>query len=79
MTKTGQLFSSWETAREFELTDADGRRPDWGAHTIDFSRHPQALLDLLRNGSEIHLEWLRRLEKRTRQFAGKLPAKRADG
>ena len=51
MKRTGQLLSSWEVAREFNLTDADGRRPDWGAHVIDFSRHPQALLDRLRVGS----------------------------
>ena len=30
MKRTGQLFSSWEVAREFKLTDEDGRRPDWG-------------------------------------------------
>jgi NAD(P)-dependent dehydrogenase (short-subunit alcohol dehydrogenase family) len=76
MKRTGQLFSSWEVAREFKLTDEDGRRPDWGAHTIDFSRHPQALLDRLRVGSEIQIEWLGRLQKRTKQFAGKLPPKK---
>ena len=76
MKRTGQLFSSWEVAREFKLTDEDGRRPDWGAHTIDFSRHPQALLDRLRVGSEIQIEWLGRLQKRTKQFARKLPPKK---
>jgi NAD(P)-dependent dehydrogenase (short-subunit alcohol dehydrogenase family) len=76
MKRTGQLFSSWEVAREFVLTDADGRRPDWGAHTIDFSRHPEALLDRLRSGADIQIEWLGRLHKRTKQFAGKLPPKK---
>jgi NAD(P)-dependent dehydrogenase (short-subunit alcohol dehydrogenase family) len=71
--RTGQLFSSWEVAREFKLTDADGRRPDWGAHAVDFSRHPQPLLDRLRNGSKIQLEWLGRIQTRTRRFVKKLP------
>ena len=79
MKRTGQLLSSWEVAREFNLTDADGRRPDWGAHVIDFSRHPQALLDRLRVGSEIQIGWLGRLQKRTKQFARKLPPKKRSG
>ena len=37
MKRTGQLFSSWELAREYKFTDADGRRPDWGRLKIDFS------------------------------------------
>ena len=60
----------------FELTDEDGRRPDWGAHAIDFSRHPEALLDRLRFGSGIQIEWLERLQRRTKQFARKLPPKK---
>ncbi len=30
--KTGRLFTSWGLARDYGLTDIDGRRPDWGAH-----------------------------------------------
>jgi NAD(P)-dependent dehydrogenase (short-subunit alcohol dehydrogenase family) len=71
--RTGQLFSSWEIGREFRLTDADGRRPDWGAHKIDFSRHPRPLIDRLRNGATIQIEWLGRLEKRSKRFLKKLP------
>src|SRR2546425_7280085 len=33
MKRTGQLFSSWDLAREFKFTDVDGRRPDWGRMT----------------------------------------------
>jgi NAD(P)-dependent dehydrogenase (short-subunit alcohol dehydrogenase family) len=29
--KTGDILSSWELAREYGFTDADGRRPDWAA------------------------------------------------
>src|SRR5918996_6054492 len=35
--RTGMLFGSWELAREYGFTDYDGRRPDWGRHTIDWS------------------------------------------
>lgn len=32
LARSGELTSSWELAREYGLQDADGRRPDWGAH-----------------------------------------------
>jgi len=72
--KSGHLFSSWELAREYKFTDADGSRPDWGATTIDFSRHPPELLALMRTGSEISIEWLTQLTQRTKQFMKQLPA-----
>jgi NAD(P)-dependent dehydrogenase (short-subunit alcohol dehydrogenase family) len=28
----GRALASWELAREYDLDDVDGRRPDWGAH-----------------------------------------------
>ena len=71
--RSGQLYGSWELAREYGFTDADGRRPDWGAIEIDFSRHPSALLDLMRTGSQIQLEWLNALSKRTKRFLAQLP------
>ena len=30
--KTGKVFASWTLAQEYGFTDADGSRPDWGAH-----------------------------------------------
>jgi hypothetical protein len=74
--RSGQLYGSWELGREYGLTDADGRRPDWGAVEIDFSRHPPALLELMRTGSEIQLEWLKALTKRTKRFLSRLPQAR---
>ena len=71
--RSGQLLSSWELGREYGFTDADGRRPDWGAIEIDFSRHPAELLRLLRTGSEIQLRWLRELTRRTKRLLGQLP------
>jgi len=72
--RSGHLFSSWELAREYKFTDADGSRPDWGATKIDFSRHPPQLLALMRTRSEIQIEWLTELARRTKQFMKQLPA-----
>ena len=47
--RTGQLFSSWDLARAYGFTDADGRRPDWGALAIDFSRLPAWLVEYMRS------------------------------
>ena len=30
--RSGRVWSSWRLAREYGFTDADGARPDWGAH-----------------------------------------------
>jgi hypothetical protein len=71
--RSGQLFSSWELGRKYRLTDVDGRRPDWGAIEIDFSKHPEQLLQLIRTGSEIQLRWLSELRRKTKQFLNRLP------
>ena len=74
--RTVQLFSSWELGREYRFTDADGRRPDWGASKLDFSKHPEELLQLLRTGSEIQLRWLSELRRKTKHFLTQLPQTR---
>jgi len=71
--RSGQLFSSRELGREYRFTDTDGRRPDWGASKIDFSKHPEQLLQLLRTGSEIQLRWLNELRRKTKHFLTQLP------
>jgi hypothetical protein len=71
--RTGQLYGSWELGREYGFTDADGRRPDWGSLEIDFSVLPPSLVELMRTGSEIQLEWLKALTKRTERFLEQLP------
>src|SRR5215831_10692358 len=50
--RTGMLFGSWELGRDYGVTDYDGRRPDWGRHTIDFSALPPEWTDLFRRGSD---------------------------
>ena len=75
--RSGQLFSSWELGREYRFTDIDGRRPDWGALEIDFSKHPEQLLQLLRTGSEIQIRWLSELSRKTKRFLNQLPQTKA--
>lgn len=70
---TGQLLSSWELAREYGFTDYDGRRPDWGQLSIDWSVLPPPLVELIRTGSELGVAWLNTLADRTRRFLDKLP------
>jgi NAD(P)-dependent dehydrogenase (short-subunit alcohol dehydrogenase family) len=70
--RSGQLFSSWELGREYKLTDADGRRPDWGAIDIDFSGLPPQLVELMRTGAQIQLRWLGELAQRTKRFLDQL-------
>jgi NAD(P)-dependent dehydrogenase (short-subunit alcohol dehydrogenase family) len=63
--RTGDVTSSWAVAAEFGLTDADGTRPDWGAHL------EQTLLPSMkwyRNGMERHVAWLDRLSQRGKVY-----------
>jgi NAD(P)-dependent dehydrogenase (short-subunit alcohol dehydrogenase family) len=71
--RTGMLFSSWELARDYGFTDYDGRRPDWGRHTIDFSVLPQTWIDVFRTGSDLEIRWLTTLAARTKKFRAKIP------
>ena len=71
--RTGQLYGSWELAREYRFTDVDGRRPDWGRFEIDFSQQPPAFVEYFRNSWTIQLAWLSAIGRRTREFLDKLP------
>ncbi|HJZ70953.1 MAG TPA: SDR family NAD(P)-dependent oxidoreductase [Vicinamibacterales bacterium] len=71
--RTGMLFGSWELGRDYGLTDYDGRRPDWGRHKIDFSTLPPTWVDLFRRGTELEINWLATLARRTRNFRTKIP------
>lgn len=73
LARSGQLTSSWGIAREFGITDYDGRRPDWAAHAIDFSVLPPPLVDLFRTKTLMHVDWLRTILARTEDFLQKIP------
>jgi NAD(P)-dependent dehydrogenase (short-subunit alcohol dehydrogenase family) len=77
MDRTGLLFSSWELARDYNFTDYDGRRPDWGRHAIDFSMFPQSFVDYFRTGADLQIKWLTALLTRAKQFRAKIPPQRA--
>ena len=70
--RTGMLFGSWELGRDYGFADADGRRPDWGRHKIDFSTLPPAWIDVFRTGSNLELRWLTTLAARTRRFRAQI-------
>jgi len=72
--RTGMLFGSWELGRHYGCTDYDGRRPDWGRHTIDFSTLPPEWIDLFRTGTDLEIAWLTTLASRTRRFKAKIPS-----
>ena len=72
--RTGSLLSSWEMAREYGFTDYDGRRPDWGRHTIDFSGFPPEWMDLFRTGTDLEIAWLKTVAARTKKFRAKIPS-----
>jgi NAD(P)-dependent dehydrogenase (short-subunit alcohol dehydrogenase family) len=71
--RTGMLFSSWELARVYNVTDYDGRRPDWGRHKIDFSMLPPDWIELFRTGTDLQIKWLKTIEGRTKKFRKKIP------
>jgi len=56
--RSGQLCASWELARDYGFTDYDGRRPDWGAHAIDWSPVPQSIVETIRAGTGLQTAWL---------------------
>jgi NAD(P)-dependent dehydrogenase (short-subunit alcohol dehydrogenase family) len=66
--RSGQLFSSWELGREYGLTDADGRRPDWGALDVDYSGLPASFMEEFRDALQVQCEWLKVLSNRTERF-----------
>jgi NAD(P)-dependent dehydrogenase (short-subunit alcohol dehydrogenase family) len=77
MKRTGMLFSSWELAHDYNFTDYDGRRPDWGRHAIDFSMFPPSFVDYFRTGADLQIKWLTTLLTRAKQFRAKIPQQRA--
>ncbi len=64
--RTGHVTSSWELGAHYDLTDADGHRPDWGAHwpTI-MSTHKW-----VRDGFMREAAWLDLLSSRAKRYAG---------
>ena len=66
--RSGDVYSSWELAREYGFTDADGSRPDWGREfaAILVSEMPE-----MRAGVERHLKQLERHVRRVKAYLGR--------
>ncbi|HEV3121058.1 MAG TPA: SDR family oxidoreductase, partial [Isosphaeraceae bacterium] len=65
--RTGELTSSWELARHYGFTDADGRRPDWGKYA---QAHVYPSLKWLREATQRHHDWFERLANRAKCYLG---------
>jgi NAD(P)-dependent dehydrogenase (short-subunit alcohol dehydrogenase family) len=64
LARSGHLTSSWELAREYGVTDADGRRPDWGKHGEKL--YPS--MRWLQEGLQRQADWLERIAARGRGY-----------
>ena len=67
LARSGDVYSSWELSREYGFTDADGSRPDWGAH---FARVVVPEMPGMRAGVERHLRQLERHVARVKRYLG---------
>lgn len=65
--RSGDITSSWEIAREYGLTDYDGRRPDWGRHSAEIVIPS---MKWMKDAMERHVAWLERLSARGRAYLG---------
>ena len=72
LTKSGQVYGSWELARIYGTTDVDGTQPDWGAVEPDLSALPKPFLEQLAGGAELSLRWLKSITQRTERFHTRL-------
>jgi NAD(P)-dependent dehydrogenase (short-subunit alcohol dehydrogenase family) len=64
---SGHLTSSWEVAREYKLTDADGTTRDWGQHWRD---SVMPAMPEMKTGTQRQIEWLDRIADRLRWYVG---------
>lgn len=67
LARSGDIYSSWELGRDYGFVDADGSRPDWGAH---FAKVVVPEMPGMREGVERHLQQLERHVRRVRRYLG---------
>ena len=67
LARSGDVYSSWELAREYGFADADGSRPDWGAHMTSVLVPEMAWF---REGLERYLGQLVRHVSRVKRYLG---------
>lgn len=66
LARSGSVLSSWALAREYGILDADGRRPDWGAHMPAVSKE----YAWVRAALSAEAAWLRTLAERAEEYLG---------
>jgi NAD(P)-dependent dehydrogenase (short-subunit alcohol dehydrogenase family) len=71
--RSGDVTSSWELARQYDVVDADGRRPDWGEHWEKIAPSYPTFQDAFRR----EMRWLDRLARRAERNAGGASPRRA--
>ncbi len=67
LARSGDVYSSWDLARDYGFTDADGSRPDWGVHV---TKEVVPGMRWIRSGFERHLRQLERHARRVREYLG---------
>ncbi|MCI0459549.1 MAG: SDR family NAD(P)-dependent oxidoreductase [Gemmataceae bacterium] len=67
LARSGDLTSSWELAREYGFTDADGGRPDGGKHFEQII----PLMPPIKEGLQRQIDWLDRIASRAKRYVGK--------
>jgi NAD(P)-dependent dehydrogenase (short-subunit alcohol dehydrogenase family) len=67
LARSGDVYASWDLAHDYGFTDADGSRPDWGAH---FAKVVVPGMPWMRAGLERHLRQLERHAGRIREYLG---------
>jgi NAD(P)-dependent dehydrogenase (short-subunit alcohol dehydrogenase family) len=71
LSRSGDVYSSWDLARDYGFTDADGSHPDWGVHV---TKVVVPEMPGMRGGFERHLRQLERHARRIRQYLGETDA-----
>ncbi len=71
LSRSGDVYSSWELAGDYGFADADGSRPDWGTH---FAKVVVPGMPGMRAGVERHLRQLERHVRRVKRYLGETDA-----
>jgi NAD(P)-dependent dehydrogenase (short-subunit alcohol dehydrogenase family) len=64
--RSGDVTSSWELGRQYDIVDADGRRPDWEANWDKIALAYPSLKESFRREAL----WLEQIARRAERYAG---------
>ena len=67
LARSGDLTSSWELAREYGFTDADGQPRDWGKHFEEIAPS----IPMFKEGMPRLIDWLDQISSRAERCLGK--------